>query len=139
MKTGFRILEHPADVGIEATGATLKEAFENAAIGLLSMITDIDCIDASEERYIQLKGTDIQNLLVKWLSEILFLYDGENFLVGEVEIESISPTRLEAIVRGSSVDEARHPMKVDVKAVTYHQLKVQEKDKGWLVRVFFDI
>ncbi|HXG37529.1 MAG TPA: archease [Bacteroidota bacterium] len=139
MKAGFRILEHPADVGIEATGATLKEAFENAALGLLSMITDVDSVDAREERFIQLKGTDIQNLLVKWLSEILFLYDGENFLVGEVEIESISPTRLEAIVRGESVDEARHSMKTDIKAVTYHQLKVQEKKDGCLVRVFFDI
>lgn len=139
MKAGFRILEHPADVGIEATGATLKEAFENAALGLLSMITDIESIDPSEERYLQLKGTDIQNLLVKWLSEILYLYDGENFLVGEVEIESILPTRLEAIVRGESVDEARHPMKMDIKAVTYHQLKVQEKKDGCLIRVFFDI
>jgi SHS2 domain-containing protein len=139
MKAGFRILEHPADVGIEATGASLKEAFEQAALGLLSMITDIDSVDTSEERYIQLKGSDIQNLLVKWLSEILYLYDGENFLVGEVEIESISPTRLEAIVRGESVNEARHPMKIDIKAITYHQLKVLEKNDGCVVRVFFDI
>jgi SHS2 domain-containing protein len=139
MKAGFRILEHPADVGIEATGASLKEAFEHAARGLISMITDIDCINTNEERFIQLKGSDIQNLLVKWLSEILYLYDGENFLVGDVEIERISPTNLEAIVRGESVDETRHPMKMDIKAITYHQLKVQEKTDGCVVRVFFDI
>ncbi len=139
MKTGYRILEHPADVGIEATGASLKEAFENSAKGLLSLIISSESVDAQEERFIKIKSLDLPNLLVKWLSEILFLYDGENFIVGELEIESISPTGLEAIVRGESVDETRHPMNMDVKAVTYHQLKIQEKKDGCLIRVFLDI
>lgn len=139
MKTGYRILEHPADVGIEATGVSLKEAFENSARGLLSLIISSESVDAEEERFIKIKSSDLPNLLVKWLSEILFLYDGENFIVGEVEIESISPTGLEAIVRGEFVDEVRHPMNMDVKAVTYHQLKIQEKRDGCLIRVFLDI
>jgi SHS2 domain-containing protein len=139
MKTGYRILEHPADVGIEATGVSLKEAFENSARGLLSLIINAESVDAREERFIELKALDLPNLLVKWLSEILYLYDGEDFIVGEVEIETISPTGLEAIVRGESVDEARHPMNMDVKAVTYHQLKIQQKKDGCLIRVFLDI
>jgi SHS2 domain-containing protein len=139
MKTGYRILEHPADVGIEATGASLKEAFENSAKGLLSLIISSESVDAQEERFIKIKSLDLPNLLVKWLSEILFLYDGENFIVGELEIESISPTGLEAIVRGEAVDEVRHPMNMDVKAVTYHQLKIQETKDGCLIRVFLDI
>jgi len=139
MNRGYRILEHPSDIGIEATGSSLKEAFENAAIGLLSIITDPQSVDAEEDRYIKLKGTDLENLLIKWLSEILYLYDGENFVVGRVEIESISPTFLEAIVSGEPVDDRRHPMNLDVKAITYHQLKIQRKKDGCLVRVFLDI
>ncbi len=139
MNSGYRILEHPSDVGIEATGASLKEAFENAAMGLLSIITDIESVETEEERYIQLKGIDTENLLVKWLSEILYLYDGEDFVVGRVEIESISPNRLEAIVSGEPLVQGKHSMNLDVKAVTYHQLKIQEKKDGCLVRVFLDI
>ena len=139
MKSGFRILEHPSDVGIEATGASLNEAFENSARGLLSLIISKESVDPRQERFIELKSSDLPNLLVKWLSEILYLYDGDNFIVGEVEIERISPKGLEAIVRGESVDEARHPMNMDIKAVTYHQLKIREKRDGCLIRVFLDI
>ncbi|MCI0706899.1 MAG: archease [Ignavibacteriae bacterium] len=135
----YRILEHPADVGIEASGVSLKEAFENAAAGLLSIITDVESIDAAEERYIRLTATDFDNLLVKWLSEILYLYDGEDFIVGEVEIESLSPTQLEAIVSGEPYDANKHSTHLDVKAVTYHQLKIQQKKTGCLVRVYLDI
>ena len=139
MNSGFRILEHPSDVGIEATGASLKEAFENSARGLLSLIISTESVDPRQERFVELKSADLPNLLVKWLSEILYLYDGEDFIVGEVEIERISPKGLEAIVRGESVDEARHPMNMDIKAVTYHQLKIREKRDGCLIRVFLDI
>jgi SHS2 domain-containing protein len=139
MKAGYCILEHPADVGIEATGGSLKEAFENAALGLLSMITDVGSVDAKEDRSIQLQGTDLSNLLVKWLSEILYLFDGEAFIVGRVEIKTISATKLEAIVSGEPYDIRKHMVHHDVKAVTYHQLKIEERRDGFLIQVFVDI
>jgi SHS2 domain-containing protein len=139
MQPTFRILEHPADVGIEANGQSLREAFENAALGLLSLIGGDNLPDPVEERYIELTAKDFDHLLVKWLSEILFLCDGEDFLTCEVEIESISPTRLEAIVSGVTFDPGRYPSGLDVKAVTYHQLKIEEREDGCTVRVFVDI
>jgi SHS2 domain-containing protein len=139
MKTGFRILEHPADVGIEATGQTLREAFENAAHGLIWLIAGDESSEPTEERYIKLTGKDEENLLVKWLSEILFLFDAEDFLTSEVSVERITPTQLEAFVFGETFDPTKHETRLDVKAITYHQLAIERREDGCTVRVFVDI
>lgn len=139
MQQGYRILDHPADVGLVAHGTSLKEAFVYAALGLVSMIIDPSGIEPVEQRFLRIKATDLDNLLVKWLSEILYLYDGEDFVIADVSIERISPDGLEAIVTGDLVDTAKHQFRTDVKAVTYHQLRVEEGEAGCSVRVFFDI
>jgi SHS2 domain-containing protein len=139
MEDGFRILEHPADMGIEARGRSLKSAFRYAALGLLSIIVDPGSVDPAERRSAIVKGSDVENLLVKWLSEIIYLYDGEDYLVSEINMKSLSPTELEADLIGEWVDVKKHRFKMDVKAITYHQLKVEERPDGCLVRVFLDI
>jgi SHS2 domain-containing protein len=139
MTEGYTILEHPSDLGIEARGKSMKDAFEFAAIGLLSIICDPASVIPLDHRYVSVKGTDAENLLVKWLSEILYLYDGEDFLSSFISIDRLSPTELDATVAGERVDEKKHRLKTDVKAVTYHQLKVEEVQDGCLVRVYFDI
>jgi SHS2 domain-containing protein len=139
MQEGYRILEHPADVGIEVHGKSLREVFEYAALGLMSIIVDPTGIDPVEQRFLAITGTDLENLLVKWLSEILYLYDGQEFVLSDVTIERISPRRIEAFVTGDIVDPGRHQFRTDVKAVTYHQLKVEEREDGCMARVFLDI
>jgi SHS2 domain-containing protein len=126
-------------MGIEAYGNSLKEVFEYAALGLVSIIVDPTTIDPVEQRYVKLKGSDPENLLVKWLSEVLYLYDGQEFLPSDVSIRRLTTRELEAVVTGETVDEAKHVFKMDVKAITYHQLKVEEMEDGCVVRVFVDI
>lgn len=139
MKEGYHILEHPSDMGIEAYGNSLKEVFEYAALGLVSIIVDPTTVDPVEQRYIKLKGSDPENLLVKWLSEVLYLYDGQEFVTSDVSIKDLTAKELEAVVTGETVDERKHVFKMDVKAITYHQLKVEEREDGCVVRVFVDI
>ncbi len=139
MESGFRILEHPADIGIEARGRSLKDAFEYAALGLISIIVDPASVDPLEQRSVALRGRDSENLLVKWLSEIIYLYDGEDFLIRDIKIGKLSPTELKARLAGERVDLKKHNFKMDVKAITYHQLKVEERPDGYFVRVFLDI
>ncbi|MBI3112381.1 MAG: archease [Ignavibacteriales bacterium] len=139
MQEGYRILEHPADIGLEAHGKSLQEVFEYAGRGLMSIIVDPAGIDPIEQRFLTLAASDRENLLVQWLSEILYLYDGQDFLIADVAIEHISPTAIEAIVTGDIVDTRKHQFRMDVKAVTYHQLMVEEREDGCTARVFFDI
>lgn len=135
----YTILDHPSDLGIEARGASLVQAFQNAAIALMSIILDPSAVEPRESREVAVSGIDHEQLLVKWLSEILYLYDGQGFVCGTYSVRQLTQTELRATVLGETFSRGRHSTRMDVKAVTYHQLLVQENETGALVRVFLDI
>lgn len=137
--SGFRILEHPADVGIEAWGATISDAFRQAVGGLVSVIAEPEGIGASVSAKIGLKAGDPAQLLVRLLSEVLYRFDAERFLTSRLVIRAMSGTSLTGELLGEHLDPARHILKLDVKAVTYHQLSVSEEGGLMKVRVFLDI
>ena len=139
MQSGFTILDHPSDLGIEARGSTLAEAFVRAAEGLMSVILDLSTVRSTEIRPIEIEAPDPSQLLVRWLTEILYLYDGLEFIAKNIALEEFSSTSLRAVVRGERLDPSRHRTHLDVKAITYHQLEVSGGPEGGLVRVFLDI
>ena len=139
MEAGYRILDHPADLGIEARGNTLAEAFEQAACGLVSVIVDPDSVRPVESRAVIIEAGDHQQLLVRWLTEVLYLYDGLKFVPRDFRIERVSSRLLEAQVRGEPFDRLRHAVRLDVKAITYHQLEIRRRGSGHGLQVFLDI
>ena len=139
MKAGYSILDHPADMGIEACAATIEEAFEQAAEALISIILDPSRIECEESREVTIDAIDIEHLLVKWLSEILYLYDGERFVVGRFHVDELNDTHLKARLLGEKFFPSKHSTKLDVKAITYHQLQIDRGHDGVRVRVFLDI
>ncbi len=139
MEKCFEILEHPADLGIEARGANLAEAFESAAEGLMSLLVDPATVQPSETRHVELSASDAGQLLVKWLGEILYFFDGENFVSSKFAITRWSDDSLRAEVAGEKLNLSRHATRMDVKAITYHQLQVKQKQRGGKVRVYLDI
>ena len=139
MQPGFSILEHPSDLGIEARGRTLEEAFEQAALGLMSIILDLSTAAEEHSKIISVTGVDREQLLVKWLSEILYLYDGEKFIGKRFSTTRLDEHCLESNIFGEYFSETKHKTKLDVKAITYHQLGIMKEKDGWRVRVFLDI
>lgn len=138
-RRGYEILEHPADLGISARGESLQEAFEEAAKGLTAIILDPATVRPQTAWPVSITASDREQLLVRWLSEILYLYDGKRFPCAEFTIHELGPTWLVATVRGEDLDASRHQTRLDVKAVTYHQLDIQEFAGQSRVRVFLDI
>lgn len=136
---GYRLLEHTADMGIEATAKTPEELFAEAAYGLLDIMTSGSKAAARQERVIELSGGDHAELLVSWLNEILYLFETQGFLPADFEVEEAGATRLRARVRGEPFDPDHHVVEREVKAVTYHQLTVQKTDGLWLARVYVDL
>lgn len=134
---GFSIIEHPSDVGIEARGGSMIEAFEQAAYGMMSIIVEPETILPVEEKTIVLSSVDHEQLLVKWLSEMLYLYDGEHFLPAAISVKTLAIGGLTARVTGERFDAARHTALLDVKAVTYHQIHIDEARN--IIRVFLDV
>ena len=139
MECKYVILDHPADLGVEAHGETLRMAFECAAVGVVSIIIDLSTVEPGESRAVSVSASDRDQLLVRFLSEILYLYDGQRFITTRVSIHRVGNTQLEATVWGERFCEGKHRTKLDVKAVTYHQLSISEDDNGVTVRVFLDI
>jgi len=138
MEKGFELIDHTADVGIVARGASINQAFANAARGLFSIITDLDDIEEVIHRDIEVTAPDQESLLVEWLNELIYLFDVENIIFNRFDITHLESNRLRARIYGEKVDSSRHKLKTGVKAATYHMLKV-EKNNGYQARVLFDI
>ncbi|HZP00747.1 MAG TPA: archease [Terriglobia bacterium] len=135
----FRWLAHTADIGFEAFGRTREEVFANSALALADLVIEPDDVQPQEEITIQVEGRDAESLLVNWLSEILYLHDSEKWLLREFEILKLNDRSLLAKARGEKFDRARHRIKLMVKAITYHQLKLEKTPEGWRAQVYVDI
>ena len=138
MEKGFEIINHTADVGIIAYGASPSETFANAARALFSLITELDNVEEVLHRDIELVAPDLESLLVAWLNEFIYLFDTENVLFKRFEISKLNNTQLKARSYGEKVDKSKHKLKTGVKAATYHMLRIDKGD-GCKAQVLFDI
>ncbi|NLC70941.1 MAG: archease [Desulfuromonadaceae bacterium] len=136
----FRFLEHTADMGLEVTGATLEDLFLHAAEGLRKMILgEIPAGSPDREERITLAGEDVEELLVTWLNELLFLFETRRFVPLTFGIKRIGREELTALVGGTTFAEGRFRVLREVKAVTYHLLTVEKKNRGWRARLYVDL
>jgi SHS2 domain-containing protein len=135
----FEVLEHPADVGFRAWGDSLEEIFGNCAHALISVIMDPSNISSSEHWKLEAEGSDLESLLVNWLNEVLFHVDTRRLVFDRFLISFTEPFRLLCQATGEARTPARHPVRVSVKAVTYHQLRLFETEGRWIAEVFVDV
>ncbi|MCK5635886.1 MAG: archease [Thermoplasmatales archaeon] len=138
MKT-YELIDHTADVGLKAYGKTLSEAFENAAKGMFDIITDSSEVESIGQYDIELEASNLEQLLVDWLSDLLYLNTARNLVFGffKVDLDEKS-NKLNAIIFGERFDLSKHKIGSEIKAVTYHILEVKNK-KPYHVQVLFDI
>ena len=135
----FKILEHTADTGIIVYGKDLKEVFTNATEGLFSIITELDKVREVVSRRVSINTNDRESLLFKWLNELVYLFDSEGLLVKRSDIKELKAGSLKATVHGEIFDSARHKLKAEVKAATYHMLKIEKYNGSLKATVLFDI
>jgi SHS2 domain-containing protein len=135
----YEVFEHTADVGLRVRAADLDTLFAEAARGLFSLIVEnLEDVHPVREMTFHVQGQDVEYLLFDWLNEILFTFDTEHVLLSEFQVK-VSKTGLEAEAKGETLDPARHRLDHEVKAITYHGLKVKQTDEGWLAEVIVDI
>jgi protein archease len=135
------VFDHTADIGLRIRAATLEELFLEAAIGIFSLIvTNLDEVQPREKTEFELPLRDKQYdyLLFDWLSELLYTFDTRRLLLSKFEIV-LSPEKLQATAWGEKLDPARHAIDHEVKAITYHGLRLAQEPSGWLAEVIVDI
>ncbi|MCL7414402.1 MAG: archease [ANME-2 cluster archaeon] len=138
----FEYLPHPADVMFIAHGSTLEETFEQAAQAMFGVIVHNAIREPDRSVDIELESEGLENLLYDYLSELLYLFEVEEIVFGRFQVDSIEKAGSIYILKGSasgeSIDTGRHNFETEVKAVTYHQLKVEKEDGGYSAHVIVD-
>jgi SHS2 domain-containing protein len=133
-RAGFREIEHTADWALEVWAPDLEELFIQAALGMI-WLTQTTLQEAPrQERLVELEAGDIESLLVAFLSELLYLGEIDGLAFERFEI-TISTNRLRAILHGAPLAQ----QKKEIKAVTYHNLAVQQSREGYRVTIVFDV
>jgi SHS2 domain-containing protein len=128
-----------ADVGIWATGGTVPQLFEGLGLGLFALMTDLKQVRPRESRVVSASGADLPALVVAYLTQLLLLEQTDGFIAREIEARPIGspPTAILATANGERLDVERHPRRVEVKAVTFHQLTIDLAQRR--ARVIVDI
>jgi SHS2 domain-containing protein len=135
----YESFEHTADLGLRARAADLPTLFAEAARALFStIVVNLSDVQPRETLLIQIESGDLALLLFDWLSELLYMYEVRHFLFADFTVE-IAGGVLHAEVRGEAIDPHRHWLDHEVKAITYHGLKVEREEAGWLAEVIVDI
>lgn len=135
---GFKILEHTSDLGLEAHGKTLKEAFTEIAKGLFVIIAGSNSVRQTRSFTVSVSAESAKELLVAWLNQLIFLYDSEKVLFGHFKILEFDHNHLRAKVSGEALEFGKHEIQTYVKAATYHNVSILENETA-TVRVYFDV
>lgn len=135
----YILIDHTADIGIDVFGDSLQDLFANAAFAMFDIIADLSNVKDKDEYRISVSGVDREQLLVNWLSELLYLHDVNGLLFKDFTINNITDTQLDAIARGEGYKDGIHIIKTEMKAVTYHNLSIIKKDSQWQGRIIFDL
>lgn len=141
MPAGYEFFEHTADVGAVVRGATLPRLFENAARALFDLLCDRRTVRPRRTVRIVVRGSSLEDLLVRWLSELLYRLETEDLVFSSFAVERVDRLRLRARgrARGETIDRARHRLRREIKAVTYHQIRLVRGRSAWRVRLVFDV
>jgi|SRR6516165_10281245 SHS2 domain-containing protein len=136
----FETFEHTADLGLRIRAADLNTLFADAAQALFSVIVeDLQAVRPVQSVKVRLEGDDSVFLLFDWLKELLYYFDAEHLLFGKFEVQ-VTDAGLNATAWGEPLDRSRHVLDHEVKAVTYHGLRVEKVgDDQWEAEVIVDI
>jgi SHS2 domain-containing protein len=136
----YETFEHTADLGLRVQAPDLDNLFAEAGRGLFSlMVENLDDVRPLEEISLGVVGAELDYLLFDWLNELLFIFETRRLLLADLHV-NVADAGLQATARGELLDSARHRVAHEVKAITYHELKVeQQPDGAWLAEVIVDI
>ena len=130
----YQEIDHTADWSFRAFGRDLPELFRNAAYALFSLEGALDA-QSTLTREIHVEAMDREAVLVKWLNELLFLQETQHETYQTFDITFLSDTELRATIHGAPAP----PLTKMIKAVTFHDLNIQQTEKGWQATLVVDV
>lgn len=140
MAQGWEFFDHTADIGVHVTGATLNELFINAARAMYDAFGKLEQSNVRDQKPLTIEAATLEDLFHDWLAELLYDVETEHVVYDKFDIHELSPERISATLGGAEIDFTRSPENQEIKAVTYHQLRVEQlADNSWRATVIFDV
>ena len=136
---GHETFEHTADLGIRAWGSTLAQVFEEAAKALFGVVVDLATVSPSKKLKVKLTGDSDEALFLAWLKELLFIFETEHLVFSDFRVLSLKNGALSAEAGGEPLDNVKHALGREVKAITLHQFKLAWEKDRYLAEFIVDI
>jgi SHS2 domain-containing protein len=133
------LIEHTADIGVRVRAATPAEAFAAVAEAMFDIMVKRDQVAAVHWWTLRVSANGWESLVVLWLEELLYRYEVERIVVRTCRIQEIAPDHLVAELSGDYFNPQSHEVRLQIKAVTYHQLRAEQTAEGFEIQVIFDI
>ncbi len=135
----FEYFDHTADIGVRAHGKTLKTLFTNSALALFDVLSDTKKIKGALKKEVSIKAPNLEELLINFLSELLYFYTSREFLIKKIKIKKLADCEIVAEIVGDDFDKRRHVLKAEVKGVTYHDFKITKAGDMYSAEIIFDV
>jgi protein archease len=136
----YRITKHQSELAVRVVGHSQADLFANSALTLFDvMVTDVEKIDCKESIPLEVEGTDRDDLMVNWVRELLYLYQGSGYLLKEFLIREVKDTFVKADVLGEKIDPDRHEIQQEIAAVASHKSRMQKTGNQWTAHLIFEI
>ncbi|MBM2805185.1 MAG: hypothetical protein HW419_3078 [Deltaproteobacteria bacterium] len=135
----YRITTHQNELAVRIVGNSQADLFAASGFALFDVMADIDKIEATERLSLEVEGSDRDDLMVNWIRELLYLYQGSGYLLKEFKINEVKDTLVKAEVAGEKIDPDRHEIKQEIAAVAFHKSRMQKTGNQWIAQVIFEI
>jgi SHS2 domain-containing protein len=136
----YRITRHQSELAVRVNGDSQADLFMNSGIALFDvMVADMERIEKKERLPLEVEGTDRDDLMVNWVRELLYLYQGSGYLLREFLIREVKDTLVKAEVAGEKIDPDRHEIAQEIAAVAFHKSRMEKTGNLWTAHLIFEI
>jgi SHS2 domain-containing protein len=138
-KKRYRITPHHSELAVKVFGSSQAELFQNSGWALFDVTTDIEKIEQKDCVPLEVEGTDLDDLLVNWVRELLYLYQGSGYLLKEFRITELGDKLVKAEACGEKIDPDRHEIKKEIVAIAYDKSRMVKTGDQWIAQLIFEV
>ena len=135
----YRTFNRSSDLAVKIFGKTQAELFANSAFALFDIMTDVKTIDLHDHLPLEVEGADRDDLMINWMRELLYLYQGSGYLLKEFQIHEVKDNYLRGEVRGEKFDPDRHAIQRQIRAVEPHHGRMEKTGDQWTAQVVLEL
>ncbi len=135
----YRTVNRPSELLVKVSGKTQAELFANSAFALFDLMTDVEKIELKENLPLEVEGVDRDDLMVNWMRELLYLFQGSGYLLREFQVHEVKEDYVRGEVGGEKYDPDRHEIQRDIRSIAFQQSRIEKTGGQWIAQVIFEL